>query len=116
MLRRPSPAKRRKTPAPKFLIYTLKIRNRRKPHRIINLHFSNLYKTGPFFIMLCSEPPASSNRQNGELEPNLTRRFSTTSIFLIAKNRHFVRHNFTTFLSDASALRRGRRAVRMWGR
>jgi len=32
-----------------FLIYTLKIRNRRKPYRITNLNFSNLYKTRAFF-------------------------------------------------------------------
>jgi len=36
-------------PGSHFLIYTLKIRNRRKPKRISYLHFSNLYKSRPFF-------------------------------------------------------------------
>jgi len=70
MLRRPSPPNPRKLPAhfriedpirilvlsgasrakdlSSFLIYTLKIRNRRNPRRITNLHFSNLYKSRAF--------------------------------------------------------------------
>ena len=47
MLRRPPPSNRRALPT-FFLIYTLKIRNRRKPRRISYLHFSNLYKSGAF--------------------------------------------------------------------
>ena len=38
----------------RFLIYTQNIRNRRNSHRISNLDFSNLYKTGAFFLMFCS--------------------------------------------------------------
>ena len=62
MLRRPSPPNRRALPTP-ILIYTLKIRNRRKPRRISNLHFSNLYKSGAFFSLdhaSCPSPSASS--------------------------------------------------------
>ena len=47
---------------PRFLIYTLKFRNRRNPQRISNLHFSNLYKIGAFSLdrlgrSLLSPPP-----------------------------------------------------------
>jgi len=47
---------------PRFLIYTLKIRNRRNPQRISNLQFSNLYKIGAFSLYrlgrsLLSPPP-----------------------------------------------------------
>jgi len=37
-----------------FLIYTLKIRNRRNSRRISNLHFSNLYRSPALFFMFCS--------------------------------------------------------------
>ena len=50
MLRRPSPPTRRALLS-QILIYTLKIRNRRKPRRISNLHFSNLYKSRAFFSL-----------------------------------------------------------------
>ena len=50
MLRRPSPPNRRALPT-QIPIYTLKIRNRRNPRRISNLHFSNLYKSGAFFSL-----------------------------------------------------------------
>ena len=73
MLGRPSPPNPRKLPAHfrienpirilvlsrssrakdvSFLIYTLKIRNRRNPRRITNLHFSNLYKSRAFSAAL----------------------------------------------------------------
>jgi len=61
MLRRTSPSNRRKLSA-QFLIYTLKIRNRRKPRRISNLHFSNLYKTRPFFPALSPRRGFSGGR------------------------------------------------------
>jgi len=42
-----------------FLIYTLKIRNRRNSHQISALHFSNLYKSRALSIMSCSSTPES---------------------------------------------------------
>ena len=57
MLRRPSPSTRRKLPT-SFLIYTLKIRNRRNSRRITDLHFSNLYKSWASFL---SDYPSSSS-------------------------------------------------------
>ena len=85
MLRRPSPPNPRKLPAhfriedpirilvlsgvsrakdlSSVLIYTLKIRNRRKPRRITNLHFSNLYKSRAFSGASCGSLPLSRLRR-----------------------------------------------------
>ena len=59
MLRRPSPSNRRNLPT-RFLIYTLKIRNRRNPRRISNLHFSNLYKSPALFLSDYASDPSPS--------------------------------------------------------
>jgi len=78
MLRRPSPPKRRTFPT-QFLIYTLKIRNRRKPKRISHLHFSNLYKSPAFFIMLWFPVSSAPLRRARQLAS------SSVAVFLIAK-------------------------------
>jgi len=39
------------------LIYTPKIRNRRKPRRISHLHFSNLYRSPVLFSRFCDSAP-----------------------------------------------------------
>jgi len=101
MLRRPSPPNRRALPT-KILIYTLKIRNRRKPRRISYLHFYNLYKSEAFsgvlnrkvfsrHLRLATGPdptshisPSISNRNSPLLEFAASPSKSITSKILIA--------------------------------
>ena len=110
MLRRPSPPNRRKLPT-QFLIYTLKIRNCRKPKRISHLHFSNLYKSGAFFIMLpCSA--ARSRAADPSLPPPLpaTRHLSLPTAALIYGSGINSRMRRASF-SPPSPPRRTTRAV-----
>ena len=110
MLRRPSPKTRRAFPT-RFLIYTLKIRNRRKPKRISHLHFSNLYKSWAFFIMLCCSA-ARSQVADPSLPPPLpaSRYLSLPTAALIYGSGINSRMRRAS-LSPPSPLRRTTRAV-----